>query len=91
MEDTVRLALGGTVALSSWAVSCWLSTGQEELMRDAWGHLVEVEGTVSGDPETNAPLAVRRVTDVRLFFDDPLSDRWLSARGAARSPDSRPV
>jgi hypothetical protein len=68
-----------------------LSTGQEELMRDAWEHLVEVEGTVSGDPETNAPLAVRRVTDVRLFFDDPLPDRWLSARGAARSPDSRPV
>lgn len=68
------------------AVSCWLQPGQEELMRDAWGHLVEVEGLVSRDPTTNVPLSVRQVTDLRLF-GEPLSSAWLAARGVARSAD----
>lgn len=72
------------------AVSCWLQPGQEELMRDAWGHLVEVEGLVSRDPHTNAPLSVRQVTDIRLF-GEPSSSAWLSARGAARSPGEAPA
>lgn len=72
------------------AVSCWLRAGQEELMRGAWGHLVEVEGIVSRDPFTNVPLSVRHVTAVRLF-DDPPPTAWLAARGAARSPGSPPA
>jgi hypothetical protein len=72
------------------AVSCWLQPGQEELMRDAWGHLVEVEGLVSRDPLTNVPLSVRQVTDIRLF-GEPSSSAWLSARGAARSSGEAPA
>jgi len=72
------------------AVSCWLSSGQEELMRGAWGHLVEVEGLVSRDRATNTPLSVRQVTDVRMF-DEPAADAWLSARGAVKAPNAPPA
>lgn len=72
------------------AVSCWLSSGQEELMRGAWGHLVEVEGLVSRDPMTNVPFSIRRVTSVRIF-DDPTPDAWRSARGAVQAPDAPPA
>lgn len=72
------------------AVSCWLSSGQEELMRGAWGHLVEVEGLVSRDSVTFMPLSVRRVTDVRIF-EDPGPDAWRSARGAVQAPDAPPA
>lgn len=72
------------------AVSCWLSSGQQELMRGAWGHLVEVEGLVSWDPVTNMPLSVRRVTDVRIF-DEPVPDAWLLARGAVQAPTAPPA
>lgn len=69
------------------AVSCYLRQGQEELMRGAWAHLVEVEGLVSRDPVTNVPLTVRQVTNVTIF-EDPPPDAWLAARGAVRAPEA---
>ncbi len=69
------------------AVSCWLSTGQEELMRGAWGRLVEVAGVVWRDATTNVPLSVRQVTDLNVL-SEPAPEAWLSARGAVRAPGS---
>ena len=71
------------------AVACYLQPDQQELMRGAWGHLVEVEGVVSRDPVTNVPLAVRQVTNVQLF-PEPDPEGYLTARGAVRAPGSPP-
>ncbi|MGH9149156.1 MAG: hypothetical protein ACRD0F_02320, partial [Acidimicrobiales bacterium] len=69
------------------AVSCWLSAGHEELMRGAWGRLVEVEGVVWRDATTNVPLSVRQVTDLNIL-PEPAPEAWLSARGAVVAPGS---
>lgn len=69
------------------AVSCYLQQGQEEVMRGAWGRLVEVEGEVSRDPVTDAPISVRKVTRVTPF-DDPSPGAWREARGAVTTPDA---
>lgn len=68
------------------AVSCYLQAGQEELMRGAWGHLVEVEGIVSRDPVTNFPLTVRQVDRVTVF-PEPDPTGFLRARGAVSGGD----
>jgi hypothetical protein len=72
------------------AVSCYLQAGQEEIMRGAWGRLVEVEGEVSRDPVTDAPLSVRKVTSVTQF-PDPTAGTWRSARGVVLSPGAPPA
>lgn len=69
------------------AVSCWLAAGQEELMRGAWGRLVEVVGVVWRDAATNVPLSVRQVTDLNIL-SEPEPEAWLSARGAVTAPGS---
>jgi hypothetical protein len=64
------------------AVSCYLREGQDNMMRHVWGKLAYVEGTVTRDPETGRPLAIRRITDVQLVRErEPGSYR--RARGIA--------
>lgn len=72
------------------AVSCYLRAGQEELMRGAWGHLVEVDGVVSRDPVTNLPLSVRQVEEVTIF-KDPDPEGYLRARGAVAGSGDEPA
>ncbi len=73
------------------AVTCYLSETQEDLMRNAWGRLVEVSGTVTRDLVTDRPRAVRRVTDVKVLADDGGVFDFRRARGVVRpAPDAPP-
>jgi hypothetical protein len=63
------------------AVGCYLSEGQEEIMRDLWGRAAIVEGVVTRDPATGRPLAIRHVTDATAVRE-VTADVYLRARGA---------
>lgn len=67
-------------AVNDKAVSCYLATGQEDMMRDIWGHLAEVEGMVSRDPASDRPIAVRQVSSI-VVIDEGDRDGFLRARG----------
>lgn len=66
--------------LNDRAVSCYLKEGYEDMMRDAWGKLVTVEGIVSRDALKGTPQTVRQVTRVEPIAEvGPQS--YLEARG----------
>jgi hypothetical protein len=64
------------------AVSCYLSEGQEEKMREGWGKKAIVEGEISREVETGRPLAIRHIADIKIL---PETERggYLRARGIA--------
>ncbi len=71
-------------------VSCYLSEGQEDHIRDAWDKYATVQGWVSRDPE-GRPTAVRRITVIRALGlteeGDPAG--YMRARGVlARAEDT---
>lgn len=51
-------------ALYDRPVSCYLQSGQEDLMREVWGQHALVEGLVSRDPTNGQPIAVRQVSKI---------------------------
>ncbi len=77
-------------AVSDKAVSCYLGSGQEEMMRGIWGHLAEVEGVVSRDPVTDRPLSVRQVSSI-VVIDEGDRDGFRRARGVVSSPADAPA
>jgi len=54
-------------SLNDRAVSCYLTNGQEEMMRGAWGKHAIVEGWVTRDPSDGHPLSIRDVINVTLL------------------------
>lgn len=62
-------------------VSCYLQADHEDLMRDVWGHIADVTGVVTRDPDSGRPLAVRRVTSVDVVNEGDTMG-FLRARGA---------
>jgi len=71
--------------LNDTPVSCYLSVGQEELMRDAWGRLVLVHGNVGRDAEQWRPEVMRQITDVTILKEvEPES--YLGLRGRWKVP-----
>jgi hypothetical protein len=65
------------------SVSCYLTQGQEELMRTAWGRRATVSGRVTREIETGRPITIRGILDVQIQED---CGRLLSGR-----PGRRPV
>ncbi len=63
------------------AVSCYLSQGQEELMREAWGQRATVSGQVYRDRATGRPLAVRQIMGIEIL-QEIASGSYREARGA---------
>lgn len=64
-------------------VSCYLRDDDESIMRDAWGRIADVTGTVTRDGSTGRPQAVRRVTQVEVVAEgDALG--YQEARGVLR-------
>lgn len=61
-------------------VACYLQPGQEEIMRDAWGKIVIVEGWVRRDPITGRPITIRRVSNVDILEEGERGD-YKKARG----------
>ena len=63
------------------AVACYLQSGQEELMRAAWGRRARVSGTVSRDGKLGLPVAVRQILKVEVL-PEPTPGSYQRARGA---------
>lgn len=74
------------------AVSCYLTEGFEDQMRDAWGRRALVEGRVTRHPETGRPLAIRGITAVEVLPEvarHAYRDlRGLSPRGSLSAEDA---
>jgi hypothetical protein len=63
-------------------ISCYLAPGSEDIMREAWGKLVAVEGLVRRDSETGRATTVREVKDILVLAEGRLHD-YREAIGAA--------
>lgn len=63
------------------AVACYLQSGQEELMRAAWGRRARVSGTVSRNADLGLPVAVRQILKVEVLAE-PTTGSYQQARGA---------
>jgi hypothetical protein len=63
------------------AVACYLSPGQEELMREAWDRRARVSGRVSREGATGRPVAIRQILGVEIL-EDPAPGSYRLARGA---------
>ena len=73
------------------AVACYLTHGQEELMREAWGQRATVTGRVSRDATTGRPIAIRQIMNVEIL-GDVKPGSYREARGAVpwQPGDRRP-
>jgi hypothetical protein len=63
------------------AVACYLSPGQEELMREAWDRRARVSGRVSREGATGRPIAIRQILGIEIL-EDPAPGSYRLARGA---------
>jgi hypothetical protein len=76
--------------LNDRAVSCYLTEGQEERMREIWGKRAIVEGEISREKETGRPIAIRNITDIKVLLE-PERGSYLRARGIAPRKPSAPL
>ena len=65
------------------AISCYLTPGNEEMMRESWGRVAMVEGMVHRDPETGRATTVRNVQEIRIIHEGKPGE-WREALGAAK-------
>lgn len=75
---------------SDKSVSCYLDEGLEGTMRDAWGYIADVTGTVKRDALTGRPLSIRKVERVEVVNEGD-SNGYRSARGAIRLAEASEV
>ncbi|MBI1844596.1 MAG: hypothetical protein HYR89_08330 [Actinobacteria bacterium] len=73
------------------AVTCYLTEDQEDLMRDAWGRMVEVTGMITRDEITDRPRAIRRVADVQVLEEGVGAFAFRRARGAVSPAPGSPA
>jgi len=52
------------------AVRCFLSAGQEDMVRDRWGKLVTVRGRVSRNAMDGRPIAIRGIQDIVVWNEE---------------------
>ena len=63
------------------AVACYLTPGQEEIMREAWGNRARVTGRVSRDALNGRPIAIRQIISVEPLVETERGS-YQRARGA---------
>ena len=68
------------------AVSCYLESGQDDIMRNAWGRRAIVEGVVNRKADDGRPLSVRRISHVELVTDYPPGSYRLARGILPRQP-----
>jgi len=73
------------------AVTCYLTEDQEDLMRDAWGRMVEVTGMITRDEVTDRPRAIRRVVDVQVLDETDDAFAFRRARGVVSPVPGSPA
>ena len=66
------------------AVTCYPTSDMEAVMRDIWGRLADVTGTVRRDPATDKPRSIRDITSVDLV-EEGSSTAYRSARGVLKT------
>lgn len=71
-------------------VTCHMDPDTEETMRDVWGYIADVTGTISRDSDTDRPRSMRSITSIEPVEE---GDRggWRRARGALRSKEPAEV
>lgn len=62
------------------AVTCFLRSGQEGIMREAWGRRAKVTGAIKRDT-VGKPTVINEIADVELIAEVP-PDAYKQARGA---------
>lgn len=72
------------------AISCYLSEGQEERMRELWGKRAIVEGEVSREKDTGRPLAIRHIADIKAL-EEIQRGSYLRARAVAPRKPGAPL
>ena len=63
------------------SVTCYLKSGQEEVMREVWGNWATVVGRVSRESVTGKPISIRDIQKVERL-DDLAPGAYQEARGA---------
>lgn len=66
------------------SVICHMNPDTEETMRDVWGYIADVTGTISRDSDTDRPRSMKSITSVEPV-EEGGSGGWRRARGALRS------
>ena len=66
------------------AVVCHMDPDSEEVMRELWGHIADVTGTISREVATDKPLSIRSVTNVEPVEAGDAGG-WRKARGVLRT------
>lgn len=64
LSNRARLRFNLYDTIHDKSVSCYLSPGQEELMREVWGRQARMTGTVSREAGSGRPIAIRDVLKV---------------------------
>ena len=73
--------------LNDRAVSCYPHPDYADVMREAWGRIADVTGTITRDAATGRPVSIRRVTRVDVVEDEGEPDGYLRARGAIKTAE----
>ncbi len=83
-RNTLRFSIYDLV--NDRAVSCYPHPEHKDVMREAWGLVADVSGTVTRDIKSGRPLTIRGVTRVEVV-DEGDPDGYLKARGALRTTE----
>jgi len=76
-------------SLNDQAVYCSLRPEQAELVRDAWGRRVVVEGWVKREPSTGRPVEISPVENITIL-PEVVPGSYRRARGIAPAPADAP-
>lgn len=77
-------------ALNDRSVSCYMGEDRHELMRQMWGKRAVVEGEISRDAISGRPIAIRKITSVRVLPEVERGN-YLAARGVAPRKLGKPL
>ena len=72
------------------AVTCYPTGDIEAAMREMWGRLADVTGTVRRDPVTDRPHSVRDITSIDLVEEGSRTE-YRSARGVLKTHEPAEV
>ena len=72
------------------AVTCYPASDMEAVIRDAWGRLADVTGTVRRDPVTDGPRSIRDIASVDLV-EEGSRTAYRSARGVLKTREPAEV
>jgi hypothetical protein len=67
------------------AIGCYVSEGQQELLRDIWGKIAIIEGMITRDPVNGRPLSIRQISNITPLPEPYTRREYQEARGAAPS------